>query len=67
MVYNRESNDVFISYYGIWFVLESHFNLNRIEIKELTKEWLVEVYNLRGITTKLEFFIFQDSWLKFTI
>ena len=52
MIYNRKNNYVYIDYYDIWSVLEEHFGLKYGEIQELTKMWLGEVYNLRGITTK---------------
>ena len=51
MIYNRKNNYVYIDYDDIWSVLEEHFGLKYSEIQELTKMWLGEVYNLRGITT----------------
>ena len=51
MVYNTKNETVYINYYEIWSFLESNFGLNHREIQELTKEWLYEVYKLRGITT----------------
>ena len=51
MVYDRKSKNVCINYYTIWLVLEDHFDLKYSEIRQLTEEWLGEVYNLRGITT----------------
>ena len=51
MIYNRKNNYVYINYDEIWSVLEEHFGLKYSEIQELTKMWLGEVYNLRGITT----------------
>ncbi len=53
MIYDRKSKDVYISYANIWLVLRDSFGLNHTEIEQLTKEWLDEVYNLRGITTFL--------------
>ncbi len=52
MIYNRKNNYVYIDYDDIWSVLEEHFGLKYGEIRELTKMWLGEVYNLRGITTQ---------------
>jgi hypothetical protein len=52
MVYDRKTKYVHISYTNIWTVLEKHFGLKYFEIQKLTKEWLGEVYNLRGITTQ---------------
>jgi hypothetical protein len=51
MIYNRENEVVRINYDEIWSVLENKFGLNYFEIQELTKRWLDEVYNLRGITS----------------
>lgn len=50
MIYNRKNNYVYISYHNIWVGLRDVFGLNNYEIQELTKEWLSEVYNLRGVT-----------------
>jgi DNA-binding transcriptional ArsR family regulator len=50
MVYDRENGQVYVSYEDIWIFLKSNFGLNRTEIQELIKEWLDEVYNLRGVT-----------------
>ena len=53
MVYNRANNVVYINYNKIWRGLEIvFFELNDFEIQELTQEWLYEVYDLRGVTTK---------------
>jgi hypothetical protein len=50
MVYNRENDYVYINYDEIWSVLGDKFGLNYSEIQDLTKRWLDEVYNLRGVT-----------------
>ena len=50
MIHNKKNDNVYINYDEIWEVLEDVFNLKYSEIKELIKEWLFEVYNLRGIT-----------------
>ena len=51
MVYNTESEYVYINYEEIWKILQSYFGLNGLQIERLTKEWLDEVYNLRGVMT----------------
>ena len=53
MIYDRKNEYVYISYNFIWSFLEEGFGLNYNEIQELTKDWLDETYNLRGITTEL--------------
>jgi hypothetical protein len=50
MIYDRKNDYVFIDYHKIWSFLEKVFGLNYSEIQQLTKEWLSEVYNLRGVT-----------------
>ena len=44
--------NIVISWLGIVF-----FELNDFEIQELTQEWLYEVYDLRGVTTKADMLI----------
>jgi hypothetical protein len=50
MVYNRKNDEVYINQYNIWEFLEEHFGLDFNGIQEVMKEWLFEVYNLRGVT-----------------
>jgi len=52
MIHKKKNDSVYINYDEIWEVLEDVFNLKYSKIKELIKEWLFEVYNLRGITPK---------------
>ena len=49
MIFDRKNRIVYTDYDNIWSVLEDGFDLNKVEIYELTKEWLSEVYNLRSI------------------
>jgi hypothetical protein len=51
MVYNRINDNVYINYDVIWLFLQKGFDLNYIETQELTKIWLGEAYNLRGVVT----------------
>ena len=51
MVYDRKSKEVYFSYDDIWSFLEHKFDLTYPVVKVVTKKWLGEVYNLRGITT----------------
>jgi hypothetical protein len=52
MIYNRGNDEVYISSQQIWWVLQNHFNLTYMETKQLTKEWVSVVYDLRDVTTK---------------
>ena len=56
MIYDRENYVVYINYYEIWSFLKDGFGLNYTETQELTKTWLDEVYDLRGITTNITSF-----------
>ena len=52
MIYDRKNEIVYINYYEIWSVLEDKFGLKYSETQRLTKIWLDEVYNLKGVTLK---------------
>jgi gamma-glutamylcyclotransferase (GGCT)/AIG2-like uncharacterized protein YtfP len=51
MVYDRKSKEVYINNVEIWSFLSNKFDLTYPVIQGVTKKWLGEVYNLRGITT----------------
>jgi hypothetical protein len=50
VVYDKETGYAYVNYDDIWSFLENNFGLNYGETQELIKEWLSEVYNLRGVT-----------------
>jgi hypothetical protein len=52
MIYDRKNGYVYVSYDVIWSFLEYGFGLKYEEIQGITKDWLGEVYNLMGITTR---------------
>jgi len=52
MIYDTKNEIVNIDYDDIWSFLRSNFGLYHKEIQDLTKEWLGDVYNLRGVTTQ---------------
>jgi hypothetical protein len=52
MVYDRKSKEVYISNKEIWSFLNGKFDLTYLVVQAVTKKWLGEVYNLRGITTR---------------
>ena len=52
MIYVRINEVVYICYREILSFLVDKFGLNDSETQSLTQEWLGEVYNLRGVTTK---------------
>ena len=53
MIFDLKNRIVYTDYDNIWSVLEDVFDLNKVEIYELTKEWLSEVYNLRSIQIQI--------------
>ena len=50
MVHDGKNDKVYVNYYDIWSVLGEGFGLDYNETQEVIKEWLFEVYNLRGVT-----------------
>jgi len=67
MVYDRKNEYVYVSYDVIWSFLENGFGLKYKEIQGITKDWLGETYNLRGITTIKNINISWYSWVRHTI
>jgi hypothetical protein len=53
MIYDRKRKDFSLSNLVIWSFLKYGFGLNYSETQEVTKEWLDEVHNLRGVTPKV--------------
>ena len=51
MIYDRKNKEVYINNVEIWSFLSNKFDLTYPVIQGVTKKWLGEVYNLRGITT----------------
>jgi len=56
MIYDRKSKEVYISNKEIWSFLDGKFDLTYLVVQAVTKKWLGEVYNLRGITTVSSYF-----------
>jgi len=54
MIYDRKSKIAYINYYEIWKPLLDT-GLFHPDIQELIKEWLSNVYNIRGVTPKSQF------------
>ena len=52
MVHDGKNDKFYVNYYDIWSVLGEGFGLDYNETQEVIKEWLFEVYNLRGVTPK---------------
>ena len=68
MIYDRKNGEVYIDYDEIWSVLGSKFGLNYTETQKLTKVWLDEVYNLRGVTPFSNLVgLIRLSWMRFII
>ena len=67
MIYDRKSKEVYISYDNIWSFLKDEFDLTTPVIQGVTKKWLGEVYNLRGVTTFNYLVNNRNSWVRSTI
>ena len=67
MIYDRKNEFVYINYPRIWSVLEGKFGLDYSETQELTKVWLDEVYNLRGVTPTNDSNSLVSCWMRSTI
>ena len=48
--YNNKNVYVYINYEEIWSFLESMFDMNDQQIQRVTRDWLEETYNLKGLT-----------------
>jgi hypothetical protein len=60
-IYDKENRSVYVNHYDIWSFLRDNFGLLRGEIKELMKDWLGEVHNLRINTVGNNFSNFHSS------
>ena len=68
MIYDRKNEFVYINYPEIWSVLEDKFGLNNSETQKLTRVWLDDVYNLRGVTPWKTLKVFLcPRWMRSTI
>jgi len=55
VVYDKENGYTNVNYDNIWAFLGEGFGLKYNEIQGVMKEWLSEVYNLRGVTPTIKF------------
>jgi hypothetical protein len=53
MLYNQRKKEIMIDYHDFYLVLLDGFNLSSNEIRELTREWLLDKINI--IVTKIHF------------
>jgi hypothetical protein len=53
MIYDKKRKDFSLNNLVIWSFLKYGFGLNYSETQEVTKEWLDQVHNLRGVTPKI--------------
>lgn len=63
MVYDKEDGVVWFDNSEIWSDLAIIFGLKNSEIKQITKDWLEKVYNLRGVITDFSGSTFRDTTL----
>jgi len=50
MVYNIQSDSVYVNTTQIWSVLQNDFGLYYDEVQQLTEVWVEMTYNLKGVT-----------------
>ena len=67
MVYNTKNETVYINYYEMWLLLETYFGINYTKIQSLTKKWLDDVYNFRGITNNDNTVRGMMEWMRYII
>ena len=46
---DKKNDLVYINYGEIWLFLKSIFGMNGLQIQGLTRHWLEETYNLKGL------------------
>ena len=63
MVYDKKDGVVWFDNSEIWSDLAIIFGLKNSEIKQITKDWLEKVYNLRGVITDFSGSTFRDTTL----
>jgi hypothetical protein len=51
LFYRNKFNDFLVRYDKIWLFFIEYFGLEEQEIKEITKEWISETYNLTDVKT----------------
>jgi hypothetical protein len=65
--YNKKNGEVYVSYDEIWSYLQSMFGMEWKQIRDLTKEWIEEHYNLRVTETNYGFYTVLIRWRNITI
>jgi len=65
--YNKKNGVVYIDYNEIWSFFESYFDMEYLQIQDLTKIWVEEHYNLRVTTTLRSPFEGSIRWRNITI
>jgi len=55
--HNKKNGYVYINYNRIWMFFSELIGLKTTEIKEIINNWLVETYNLTGLTPDLDYYV----------
>ena len=63
--YNKKNGYVHVSYEEIWSFFDSFFGMKYQQIRDLTKVWVEEHYNLR-VTTTHQYLPLEQSWWRNT-
>ena len=59
---DRKNSIVWVSYTRIWYLFSDVIGLEYEEIQGIIKDWLEEVYNLTGLTSRIYFDGIGRSW-----
>lgn len=62
MEYDKKNESVYIPYEYIWSKIESLFHLNYSDVQSIMKVWLVETYELGGVTPIMGMSMLDYSW-----
>jgi len=65
--YNKKNGYVYVNYEEIWSFFESFFGMEYEQIRDLTKVWVEESYNLRVTTTHIFHQAHMRWWRNVTI
>lgn len=64
--YIEKNGQVFFNYREVWSFFKSFLGMENEQIKDITKLWVEEYYNLRVTTTRVENPALSNKWRNFT-
>jgi hypothetical protein len=66
-VYNKKNGQVIVNYREVWSFFKSFLGLETEQVRDLTKVWVEERYNLRVTTTYYYYGFGSSRWRSVTI